>query len=121
MPQPTTTQSLLTREEFLAAVRKLSEDDELTIPESALVDIERIQWYHAPQLRRMFVRLRDSFASIPMQPSPDGGDIAFVGEAVWGDEAIRRTEDALHATWLQADSLQSLLAGLGEAEPAHTD
>ena len=67
------------------------------------------------------VRLRDAFASIPMQPSPDGGDIAFVGEAVWGDEAIRRTEDALHATWLQADSLQSLLAGLGEPGSGETN
>ena len=121
MPQPTTTQSLLTREEFLAAVRKLSEDDELTIPESALVGIDRIWAHRVLDHSVQFVRLRDAFASIPMQPSPDGGDIAFVGEAVWGDEAIRRTEDALHATWLQADSLQSLLAGLGEPGSGETN
>ena len=121
MPQPTTTQSLLTREEFLAAVRKLSEDDELTIPESALVGIDRIWAHRVLDHSVQFVRLRDAFASIPMQPSPDGGDIAFVGEAVWGDEALRRAEDALHATWLQADSLQSLLASLGETEPVQTD
>jgi len=121
MPDTTANQPLLTREEFLAAVRELSEDDELTIPESALVDIDRIQWHHAPQLRRMFVRLRDGIVSIRLLPAPSAPGIAFVGEAVWGDEAIRRTEDALHAIWLQADSLQSLLAGLGETEPAQTD
>ena len=112
---------LLTREQFLAAVREQCEDDELVLSAVALFSIERIRTHTDLDGRRMFLRLRDAFASIPMQPSPDGGDIAFVGEAVWGDEAIRRTEDALHATWLQADSLQSLLAGLGETEPAQTD
>ena len=117
----TANQPLLTREEFLAAVRKLSEDDELVLPSRALVGIDRILAHHTLSHSLLFVRLRDAFAAIPMQPSPTGGDLAFVGEAVWGDEAIRRTEDALHATWLQADSLQSLLAGLGETEPAQTD
>ena len=121
MPQPTTTQSLLTREEFLAAVREQCEGDELVLPRSALLEIERIRTHTDLDGRRMFLRLRDAFAAVPLQRSPTGGDLAFVGEAVWGDEAIRRTEDALHATWLQADSLQSLLAGLGETEPAQTD
>lgn len=121
MPQPATTQPLLTREEFLAAVREECEDDELVLPSRALVGIDRIWAHRVRDHSVQFVRLRDAFAAIPMQPSPDGGDIAFVGEAVWGDEALRRAEDALHATWLQADSLQNLLAGLGEAEPAKTD
>lgn len=120
MPQPAN-QPLLTRDEFLAAVREECEDDELVLTDGALTSIGRILTYHDREHKELFVRLRDGFASIPMEPSPDGGDIAFVGEAVWGDEALRRAEDALHATWLQADSLQSLLSGLGEAEPAKTD
>ena len=118
MPQPT--KPLLTREEFLAAVRELSED-ELVMPSRDLVGIDRIWAHRVLDHSVQFIRLRDAFAAIPMQPSPDGGDIAFVGEAVWGDEALRRAEDALHETWLQADSLQSLLAGLGEPEPTATD
>lgn len=121
MPQPATTQPLLTREEFLAKVRECCEDDELVLSSRALVGIDRIWAHRVLGHSLLFVRLRDAFAAIPMRPSPDGGDIAFVGEAVWGDEALRRTEDALHATWLQADSLQSLLAGLGEPEPTQDD
>jgi hypothetical protein len=113
-------QPLLTREEFLAAVRKLSEDDELTIPESALVDIERIQWHHAPQLRRMFVRLRDSFASIRLLPAPSAPGIAFVGEAVWGSGAMRLAKCEIAAYRRNIESLEHMLAGLGEAEPAQT-
>ncbi len=117
----TANQPLLTREEFLAAVRKLSEDDELTIPESALVDIDRIQWHHAPQLRRMFVRLRDGFASIRLLPAPSAPGIAFVGEAVWGAGAMRLAKCEIAAYRRDIEALEHMLAGLGETEPAQTD
>ena len=112
---------LLTREEFLAAVRELSEDDELVLPSRALVGIDRIWAHRVLGHSVQFVRLRDAFASIPMQPSPTGGDIAFVGQAAWGDEAMRRAKDELFMTRLHADHLQRITAGLGGPgpEPPH--
>jgi hypothetical protein len=121
MPQPTANQPLLTREEFLTAVREECIGAELALPEQELVNIDRIQCRRAREFSRMFVRLRDDIAAIPILSPPTGQGIAFVGEANWGLDAEQIVEAAIEQARNDLDSLQHLLAGLAETGPAQTD
>ena len=64
MPQPTANQPLLTREEFLTAVREECIGAELALPEQELVNIDRIRCRRAREFSRMFVRLRHDGKSL---------------------------------------------------------
>jgi len=112
---------LLTREEFLAAVRERCEDDELVLTNRALGSIGRFRLYRDRHTGTLFIRLLDAFAAIPIQPYPTGGDVAFIDEAKWGPTAIERAETALFIARHDLESLQRILAGLGEPGPGQTD
>jgi hypothetical protein len=106
---------LLSREEFLAAIREQCETDELAIPEWDLVCwIDHIESHRIRDRSAVFVRLRDAFAAIPCQPSPTGDYLAFVGEAKWGADAIMLAESELRMLNEHVYNLRDILSGLGE-------
>jgi hypothetical protein len=110
-------QPLLTREEFLAAVREECEDDELVLPFSPLVETGTIQWHFDSAFNRLYVRLRDAFVCVPTQRTPAGGCIAFVGAATWGARALKAARASFLVSHAETASLEAILAGLGETEP----
>ncbi len=120
MPQPAN-QPLLTRDEFLAAVREECAGAELALPEQELVNIDRIRCRRTREFSRMFVRLRDDLAAIPILSPPTGQGIVFVGEANWGLDAAQIVEAAIEQARNDLDSLQHLLAGLGEPGSGETN
>jgi hypothetical protein len=116
-------QPLLTREEFLAAVRELADYKNapvVKLPE--ITDIKGILWYFDGAAQRMYIRLRDDIASVPiLQPREYGQYFVFVCHASWGQDAVAKVNVALSGRCSDREFLQHLLAGLGETEPAQTD
>lgn len=114
-------QPLLTRDEFLAAVRAECEDDELVLPSRALADIRRIWIHHDRSSGGLFIRTSDALAYIPTRLSPMGCSIAFIGCATWGEGAVHGASVSLAVARKEVEYLERLLAGLGEPGPAQTD